>query len=84
MISCEKQKQPRQSSSSGDFAIIIKMKIRIKPDVSVMMPTFRLISTLSPLKLLIPIIYDLMTHEKNIYHGVHIIEHWEKTTNIFN
>ena len=41
MISCEKQMQPRQSSSSGDFAIIIKMKIRIKPEVSEMMPTFR-------------------------------------------
>ena len=41
MISCEKQMQPRQSSSSGDFAIIIKMKIRIKPEVSEMMSTFR-------------------------------------------
>jgi len=62
MISCEKQKQPRQSSSSGDFAIIIKMNIRIKPEVSEMMPTFR------PFELAgyrcMPIIYDPMTHAR--------------------
>ena len=66
MISCEKQKQPRQSSSSGDFAIIIKMKIRIKPEVSEMMPTFRpiWIGLISPyVNYLWP--YDSRQREKN-------------------
>ena len=83
MISCEKQKQPRQSSSSGDFAIIIKMKIRIKPEVSEMMPTFRpiWIGLISPYaNYLWP--YDSRQRKKNC-HGTHIIEFWEKAAHIF-
>lgn len=83
MISCEKQKQPRQSSSSGDFAIIIKMKIRIKPEVSEMMPTFRpiWIGLISPYaNYLWP--YDSRQRKKNC-HGTHIIEFWEKAAHIY-
>ena len=84
MISCEKQKQPRQSSSSGDFAIIIKMKIRIKPEVSEMMPTFRpiWIGLISPYaNYLWP--YDDSRQRKKNCHGTHIIEFWEKAAHIF-
>ena len=84
MISCEKQKQPRQSSSSGDFAIIIKMKIRIKPEVSEMMTTFRpiWIGLISPYaNYLWP--YDDSRQRKKNCHGTHIIEFWEKAAHIF-